>query len=73
MIDQPEFGGWQQPGGIINQGLSAQLRSDFSSGGGGGAPCWVPARNGQVPPEAVQGGNDGMKQTNFQFILLSTN
>lgn len=30
------------------------------TGGGnyGGAPCWIPATNGQVPPGAVQGGQD---------------
>lgn len=45
----PDYG-WQG-----SQGVSAQIRSDFSSG----SPCWVPASNGEVPPEAVQGGTDG--------------
>ncbi|XP_044734516.1 uncharacterized protein LOC123296873 isoform X3 [Chrysoperla carnea] len=28
------------------------------SGGGSGAVCWVPAKSGEVPPTAVQGGQD---------------
>lgn len=40
--------GWQ--GNQGNQGISTQVRSDFSSGG---SPCWVPASNGELPPDAV--------------------
>lgn len=50
---QPEYG-WQG-----SQGVSAELRGDFA-GQSGGSPCWVPASNGEVPPEAVEGGIDGM-------------
>lgn len=31
----------------------------MGGGGGGGAPCWIPSSNGQVPPNAVSGGQDG--------------
>lgn len=33
--------------------------SGGGGGGFGGAPCWIPSRGGQVPPGAVQGGQDG--------------
>lgn len=46
--DQGEAGYQQAPAGIID-----------SRGGFGGSPCWVPASNGQVPPDAVEGGTDG--------------
>lgn len=46
----PPQSGWQQP--------IAELRSDFS----GGSPCWVPASNGEIPPDAVEGGMDGMSK-----------
>lgn len=35
-------------------GPGAQLNQSF-----GGTPCWIPASNGQIPPGAVQGGQDG--------------
>lgn len=38
--------------------MSAQIRSDMAPSCGG-TPCWIPASNGQVPPDAVQGGMDG--------------
>lgn len=57
---QPTFGWQGNQGSQGNQGMSAQLRSNFSSG----APCWVPASSGEVPPEAVQGGMDGEYQIN---------
>lgn len=41
--------GWQ------GSNAPAELRGNFSSG----APCWVPASNGELPPDAVQGGMDG--------------
>ncbi|XP_055300716.1 uncharacterized protein LOC129567635 [Sitodiplosis mosellana] len=55
---QPDYG-WQGSQGT--QGISSQLRSDFA-GQGGGSPCWVPASNGEVPPDAVEGGTDGEPQ-----------
>lgn len=44
---------WQQPAQIGSRGGYG------GNGGGGGSPCWVPSSNGQVPPDAVQGGTDG--------------
>jgi len=55
--DQPSYGGsggWAQPPSVHLGG-----RGDFQGGFQGGAPCWVPAQGGQVPPGAVQGGQDG--------------
>lgn len=57
IIDDPQPSsqyGWQG-----NQGISAEVRSDFS---GCGSPCWVPASNGDIPPDAVEGGIDGEPQ-----------
>jgi len=50
--DRPEVGG------------NAPYTSAPSYGGGGGsygggAPCWIPASNGELPPGAVEGGMDG--------------
>jgi len=45
--------GWAGPGAALSQ----HTQQHYS--GSGGSPCWVPATNGQVPPGAVQGGQDG--------------
>lgn len=49
---QQQQPGWQQP--------SAELQSRSDFGGSGGSPCWIPASSGEVPPDAVEGGMDGM-------------
>jgi len=57
--------GWGASGSwIIDDAASAQLGWGAPSAPlqAGGAPCWVPAANGQVPPGAVQGGQDGEPQ-----------
>jgi len=53
IIEDPQPGnvGWM-PG----QPISTQGRSGFPSGG---TPCWIPASNGEVPPDAPEGGIDG--------------
>lgn len=43
-IDAPSAG-WG-PGAQLNQSI-------------GGTPCWIPSNGGQIPPGAVQGGQDG--------------
>lgn len=50
--DSQQNYGWQ------GSNMSAQINDRFG-GSAGGTPCWVPASNGQVPPDAVQGGMDG--------------
>lgn len=44
---EPNYAPPQQPGQIGSRG--------GFGGGYGGSPCWVPASNGQVPPDAVEG------------------
>lgn len=66
IIDDPQLNyGWQ--GSQQSQALATEVRSDFTSGG---SPCWVPASNGEVPPEAVEGGIDGMLRKFAALILL---
>lgn len=55
LLDQPSYGGWQQQGNAPPAAHFTENRGGFT----GGAPCWIPAANGQVPPGAVQGGQDG--------------
>lgn len=50
IIDDAQNLGW---GG----GIAQQLQHAPSAPGG--TPCWVPSANGQVPPGAVVGGQDG--------------
>lgn len=46
----------------------------FPGGGAAGQGCWVPARNGEIPPQAVQGGFDGepvyVARARFEGALL---
>jgi len=49
IIDDSASFGW---------GGQQQTPGTFVSGGYGGTPCWIPSGNGQVPPGAVQGGQD---------------
>lgn len=66
IIDDPQPNyGWQ--GSQQAQNIATEVRSDFGSGG---SPCWVPASNGEVPPEAVEGGIDGMLKKFEALILL---
>lgn len=47
-------GGYNWPQG----NMSAQYQQQPAYGGSGAASCWIPSANGQVPPGALQGGQD---------------
>lgn len=51
--DSQQNYGWQ------GSNMPAQLHGNIVPSSGG-TPCWIPASNGQVPPDAVQGGMDGL-------------
>lgn len=55
--------GWGAAGSwIIEDPAGQQLPTAAAGSAFGGSPCWVAAVDGEVPPEAVVGGQDGEAQ-----------
>lgn len=50
-------GGYTWPHGNISAPPAAYQQGSYG-GVGGAASCWIPSANGQVPPGALQGGQD---------------